>query len=59
MKKPRVFRCYRCKELHNMPPKRSGRGWMLCAPCYEESQGIRRSTAELDEAWRARAEADM
>jgi formylmethanofuran dehydrogenase subunit E len=44
VKKPRVFRCSRCKELRTGKPAKvldRERGWVLCAECIRETSGVR------------------
>lgn len=39
MRKPKVFRCYRCGELRNGKPKLVIGELQLCQHCHDESQG--------------------
>jgi hypothetical protein len=41
MAKPRLFRCYRCRQLRNGKPVWENGGLKLCALCLAESKGER------------------
>jgi len=45
VKRPIVYRCYRCRELQTGKPALTlSHQWKLCPDCYAESQGVKRAS---------------
>ena len=40
MRRPKIFRCYRCNELRNGKPAMTVNELPMCQHCYRETQGL-------------------